>query len=189
MTRVGCPEEHDAALAGHGHPPGCSPDRHGVAAPPALRAGIQAAAPCLGIMMSGEWGTKDQPVEDSLRLLGTDWIDVYQVHHYDPSVDLEVTLDGAPSRGGSPSVTLGVLGSRSRADDRRSCVVGGMPLPRGAGLPGERGNPFPAVAWARRMLSSRSTPRTSRAPSALIPVTTATARETTWQRVSSRTAM
>lgn len=31
-------------------------------------------------------------VEDSLRRLGTDWIDVYQVHRYDPAVDLDVTL-------------------------------------------------------------------------------------------------
>ncbi len=31
-------------------------------------------------------------VEDSLRRLGTDWIDVYQIHRYDPAVDLEVTL-------------------------------------------------------------------------------------------------
>jgi len=31
-------------------------------------------------------------VENSLRRLGTDWIDLYQVHRYDPAVDLEVTL-------------------------------------------------------------------------------------------------
>jgi aryl-alcohol dehydrogenase-like predicted oxidoreductase len=31
-------------------------------------------------------------VENSLRRLGTDWIDIYQVHRYDPAVDLEVTL-------------------------------------------------------------------------------------------------
>ena len=31
-------------------------------------------------------------VEGSLRRLGTDWIDIYQVHRYDPAVDLEVTL-------------------------------------------------------------------------------------------------
>ncbi len=31
-------------------------------------------------------------VEDSLRRLRTDWIDLYQVHRYDPAVDLEVTL-------------------------------------------------------------------------------------------------
>lgn len=31
-------------------------------------------------------------VEDSLRRLGTDWIDLYQIHRYDPSVDLAETL-------------------------------------------------------------------------------------------------
>ena len=31
-------------------------------------------------------------VEDSLRRLGTDWIDVYQVHRPDPSTDVEETL-------------------------------------------------------------------------------------------------
>ncbi|MEU8528699.1 MULTISPECIES: aldo/keto reductase [Streptomyces] len=32
-------------------------------------------------------------VEDSLRRLGTDWIDVYQVHRPDPRTDIEETLD------------------------------------------------------------------------------------------------
>jgi aryl-alcohol dehydrogenase-like predicted oxidoreductase len=31
-------------------------------------------------------------VEDSLRRLGTDWVDVYQVHRRDPSTDVEETL-------------------------------------------------------------------------------------------------
>src|ERR671921_416134 len=31
-------------------------------------------------------------VEDSLRRLGTDWIDLYQVHRPDPSIDVEETL-------------------------------------------------------------------------------------------------
>ena len=33
-----------------------------------------------------------QEVESSLRRLGTDWIDLYQVHRYDPGTDLEETL-------------------------------------------------------------------------------------------------
>jgi aryl-alcohol dehydrogenase-like predicted oxidoreductase len=31
-------------------------------------------------------------VEDSLRRLGTDWIDLYQVHRFEPDVDIEETL-------------------------------------------------------------------------------------------------
>jgi aryl-alcohol dehydrogenase-like predicted oxidoreductase len=31
-------------------------------------------------------------VEDSLRRLGTDWIDLYQIHRYEPDIDLEETL-------------------------------------------------------------------------------------------------
>src|SRR5512142_3059754 len=33
-----------------------------------------------------------QAVEDSLRRLGTDWIDLYQVHRPEPGVDVEETL-------------------------------------------------------------------------------------------------
>ena len=38
---------------------------------------------CLGAMMFGE---------NSLRRLGTDWIDLYQIHRYDPDTDLDGTL-------------------------------------------------------------------------------------------------
>ena len=31
-------------------------------------------------------------VENSLRRLGTDWIDLYQIHRYEPGVDIEETL-------------------------------------------------------------------------------------------------
>jgi aryl-alcohol dehydrogenase-like predicted oxidoreductase len=31
-------------------------------------------------------------VEDSLRRLGTDWIDLYQIHRYDPETDIDETL-------------------------------------------------------------------------------------------------
>ena len=39
---------------------------------------------------SRRWITR--AVEDSLRRLGTDWIDLYQVHRLDPTVDLDETL-------------------------------------------------------------------------------------------------
>ena len=39
---------------------------------------------------SRRWITME--VENSLRRLGTDWIDLYQIHRYDPSVDLDETL-------------------------------------------------------------------------------------------------
>ena len=33
-----------------------------------------------------------QEVENSLRRLNTDWIDVYQIHRYEPDVDIDETL-------------------------------------------------------------------------------------------------
>ncbi len=33
-----------------------------------------------------------QEVESSLRRLGTDWIDLYQIHRYEPGIDIEETL-------------------------------------------------------------------------------------------------
>ncbi len=39
---------------------------------------------------SRRWIT--QAVEDSLRRLGTDWIDLYQIHRPDPSTDIDETL-------------------------------------------------------------------------------------------------
>src|SRR4029450_4971207 len=33
-----------------------------------------------------------QGVEASLRRLGTDWIDLYQIHRFDPDTDLDETL-------------------------------------------------------------------------------------------------
>jgi aryl-alcohol dehydrogenase-like predicted oxidoreductase len=33
-----------------------------------------------------------QEVENSLRRLNTDWIDLYQIHRYDPAIDIEETL-------------------------------------------------------------------------------------------------
>jgi aryl-alcohol dehydrogenase-like predicted oxidoreductase len=40
--------------------------------------------------VSRRWIVRE--VENSLRRLGTDWIDLYQIHRYEPGVDLEETL-------------------------------------------------------------------------------------------------
>jgi aryl-alcohol dehydrogenase-like predicted oxidoreductase len=40
--------------------------------------------------VSRRWIIKE--VEDSLRRLNTDWIDLYQIHRYEPGVDIEETL-------------------------------------------------------------------------------------------------
>ena len=41
--------------------------------------------------VSRRWITHE--VESSLRRLGTDWIDLYQIHRYEPETDIEETLD------------------------------------------------------------------------------------------------
>jgi aryl-alcohol dehydrogenase-like predicted oxidoreductase len=54
-------------------------------------------------------------VESSLRRLGTDWVDVYQVHRYDPGTDLDVTLGLSQTWSGrAKSATSGTRPSRSR---------------------------------------------------------------------------
>jgi aryl-alcohol dehydrogenase-like predicted oxidoreductase len=52
-------------------------------------------------------------VEDSLRRLGTDWIDLYQIHRYQPGVDIEETL-------GVLSATSAPRCSHRRRSSRRS---------------------------------------------------------------------
>jgi aryl-alcohol dehydrogenase-like predicted oxidoreductase len=58
------------------------------------------------VLASKVWGAMDddpnhrgnsrrwiiREVEDSLRRLGTDWIDLYQIHRYEPDTDLDETL-------------------------------------------------------------------------------------------------
>ncbi|GAA1684780.1 aldo/keto reductase [Nonomuraea maheshkhaliensis] len=56
------------------------------------------ATKCHGVMGEGpnERGNSRrwifQAVENSLRRLGTDWIDLYQIHRFDPDTDVEETL-------------------------------------------------------------------------------------------------
>ncbi|MEV5890398.1 aldo/keto reductase [Nonomuraea fuscirosea] len=56
------------------------------------------ATKCHGVMGEGpnERGNSRrwifQAVENSLRRLGTDWIDLYQIHRFDPETDVEETL-------------------------------------------------------------------------------------------------
>jgi aryl-alcohol dehydrogenase-like predicted oxidoreductase len=45
--------------------------------------------------VSRRWITKE--VEDSLRRLKTDWIDLYQIHRYEPNVDIDETLGTLPT--------------------------------------------------------------------------------------------
>ncbi len=60
-------------------------------------------------------------VENSLRRLGTDWIDLYQIHRYDPDTDLDETL-GALTDLSTParSATLATRPGRSRRSWRPS---------------------------------------------------------------------
>ena len=60
-------------------------------------------------------------VENSLRRLGTDWIDVYQIHRPDPATDIDETLGVLSDLVHQGKVRyLGTLPSRRRRSSRRS---------------------------------------------------------------------
>ena len=71
-----------------------------------------------------------QAVEDSLRRLGTDWIDLYQIHRPDPSTDIDETLGALTDlvRAGQDPLLrqLDLPGAR----DRRGAVDGRAARPR-----------------------------------------------------------
>ena len=79
-----------------------------------------------------------QEVENSLRRLGTDWIDLYQIHRYDPETDIEETLGAlsdlvAPGQG-----PLHRLLDLPAIDDRRGAVGGPRPAACSASSPSSR---------------------------------------------------
>ena len=102
-----------------------------------------------------------QAVEDSLRRLGTDWIDLYQVHRPDPDIDVEETLgaltdlvqQGKVRYIGSSSYSAGA--DRRGAVDRARARPGALPH-RAAALLAARprhrarrpARPRSATAWA-----------------------------------------
>ena len=68
-------------------------------------------------------------VEDSLQRLGTDWIDLYQVHRPDPGTDIEETLGGAFRSGASGQGPLPRRLHLPGVSHRRSAVGGARPWP------------------------------------------------------------
>src|SRR6266851_1041258 len=58
--------------------------------------GVQVSPLCLGTMMFDAWGNNRKhifkAVEDSLRRLDTDYVDLYQAHRPDPTTDIADTL-------------------------------------------------------------------------------------------------
>ena len=63
-----------------------------------------------------------QEVESSLRRLGTDWIDLYQVHRYDPGTDLEETLGALDDLVGQGKVRYVGSSTFPASHDRRGAV-------------------------------------------------------------------
>ena len=68
-------------------------------------------------------------VEDSLRRLGTDWIDLYQVHRIDPRTDIDETLGGAQRPRAPRQGPLHRPLHLPRQPDRRGAVGRARPAP------------------------------------------------------------
>ena len=76
-------------------------------------------------------------VEESLRRLGTDWIDLYQIHRPDPTTDIEETLSALTDlvSGRARSARSAARPSRPRRSSRRTHVAerrGARPVPHRA---------------------------------------------------------
>ena len=85
-------------------------------------------------------------VEDSLRRLGTDWIDLYQVHRPDPRTDIEETLSAL-----SDLVHQGKVR-----------YIGALDLPRQPDRGGAVGRARPAAAALRHRAAAVLDPRPRR---------------------------
>jgi hypothetical protein len=68
-------------------------------------------------------------VEDSLRRLGTDWIDLYQIHRYDPEIDFEETLGALTDLVHQGKVRLHRLLDLPSLSDRAGPMGGTRPAP------------------------------------------------------------
>ena len=70
-----------------------------------------------------------QAVEDSLRRLGTDWIDLYQIHRPDPEIDVDETLGALTDLVQQGKVRYIGSSSYSGRADRRGAVGRARPAP------------------------------------------------------------
>ena len=77
-------------------------------------------------------------VEDSLRRLGTDWIDLYQVHRPDPSTDIEETLAALSDLVHAGQGPLHRLLDLPGQPDRRGAVGRARPAACSASSPSSR---------------------------------------------------
>jgi aryl-alcohol dehydrogenase-like predicted oxidoreductase len=71
-----------------------------------------------------------QEIENSLRRLGTDWIDLYQIHRPDPTTDIDETVGALTDLVQQGKVRYIGSSSFSAGADRRRTVDGARAAPR-----------------------------------------------------------